>query len=232
LAQGLLAVLLPPGDLQNPCLRALVSEVSADLVIGNFIGQRFCDGVFIYDMIRKVADTVQPRLGHDRWAIDSEEEPRDRLSRFGLLSKNPTASIGRSARRKLSDVLYLVCQYALLALSALRALIKIIITAPALPSRKTNVFRTSPTSTPATPRDPSTESIKPDPLALHTIKPIINYAAWPTVADIACLEARVPWVLGSLALLQRLLAAITTDMTESNGRIDRSVFSSFSAAMT
>ncbi len=55
LSEGLLAVLLPTDDVQNPCLRALASEVFADLVLGNFIGGRLCESVFIWEAFAKYA---------------------------------------------------------------------------------------------------------------------------------------------------------------------------------
>lgn len=225
LAQGLLAVLLPPGDLRNPCLRALVSEVSADLVIGNFIGARFSESVFIYDMIRRVADIIQPRSGHHRWAIDITNEPQDRLSRFGLLVKSDPTTSGRTVLCNLCEILSLVCQYALLAITVLRAAIRIFMAAPSLTSRRTHVYRDSVKGTPAMPENSSNPSIEADWSTPSTdkIQPIIDYAAWPAIADIACLESRVPWVLGSVTLLHQLLSRATISFGELDGRLDRSV---------
>ncbi|RYZ32624.1 MAG: hypothetical protein EOP01_00570, partial [Propionibacteriaceae bacterium] len=43
LVQGVLAVLLPTEDLENGCLRALVAEIFAEMILGNGISGKACE---------------------------------------------------------------------------------------------------------------------------------------------------------------------------------------------
>lgn len=224
LAQGLLSVLLPPGDLQNPCLRAMISEVSADLIIGNYIGLKFTDSAFIYDMIRRTADITLYRLHGKRWAVDIQDEPKDRLSQFGLLSKGSTAGMNRTSSQKLSDMLVMIGQYTLLLLTWLKCVFAIFASGSSLPGRR---YVGQPiTKASATTSAP--EAMKPIPESKDThippaVKPIVQYAAWAALSEIACLETRMPWAMSSLMLLDRLLSKTFTGFSNSDGRIDRSV---------
>ncbi|RYO81323.1 hypothetical protein DL766_006587 [Monosporascus sp. MC13-8B] len=49
LAQGLLAILLPTEDLENPCLTALVGEILSELVIGNLIANKISEPWLIWE---------------------------------------------------------------------------------------------------------------------------------------------------------------------------------------
>lgn len=223
LAQGLLAVLLPPGDLQNPCLRALVSEVSADLIIGNFIGTRFCESSFIYDSIRKAADVVQPRLGHARWAISDNDLPKDRLSKFGLLS---TSNRGAASQpRQLSEIVMLWLQYLGVAFNILRTFVMALFTASSLPSRRaTAKYRKaanleSPLTTPASAA--SAASFQSLHATTRSPRPLLDYSIIQAISRIGSFQERMPWFHGLVQLARQLSGKFLPHYVGFDGPIDR-----------
>lgn len=56
LAQGILAVLLPPEDLQNACLQVLVRDLLADLILGRVVGGTIAEPWFIYEVVGKLLE--------------------------------------------------------------------------------------------------------------------------------------------------------------------------------
>lgn len=60
LVQGTLAVLLPTEDLENACLRTLVAEVFSELILGNGIGGKACDGWLLWEALTKIIQTLRP----------------------------------------------------------------------------------------------------------------------------------------------------------------------------
>ena len=73
LAEGILAVLLPVEDLQNPCLSALVTDIFADLILGNLIGDRLSAPLQLYDLLTKGVELFHLRLGLPSWIRPSYE---------------------------------------------------------------------------------------------------------------------------------------------------------------
>lgn len=188
-------------------------------MIGNFIGNRFSQNSFIYDTVRRAADIIQTRLDHERWAVDEDDQPKDRLSQFGLLSKGALRNTSDHDTHTVSDVLLLWFQYCLIAISGLRALISALVSAPSLPRRKGHGSATSPTASPLT---PSSADGMSSPHADHRrTKPILQYQAWTAMKRVACFESRMPWAAGILALLHQSFLQRTPGLGEIDGTIDR-----------
>jgi hypothetical protein len=61
LAQNVLAVLLPTEDLQNDCLRALVEQILAEMVVGNIIGNRLCENWALWELITNGIEATRTR---------------------------------------------------------------------------------------------------------------------------------------------------------------------------
>ena len=89
LAEGVVSVLLPSEDLQNGCLRTLLTETLADLVLGRFVGDVVSEPAFIWDGIAKAAELIAG-AGADaggRTRGREEEEQRRVMSASGNLEK-------------------------------------------------------------------------------------------------------------------------------------------------
>ena len=89
LADGVLSILLPTEDLENDCLRKLLTEVLADIVLGNFIGGIASQPMFIWDGITKMAELVandgQNRDEEDEEMAKKKLSASGKLEQFGLL---------------------------------------------------------------------------------------------------------------------------------------------------
>lgn len=95
LVQGVLAVLLPKKDLQNPTLRILVADIVADMILGNAVSGRLCQGWVVWDSIAKATLIMQARMlgwkdeqaGQDSENDDSPAtmDTRSALEKSGLL---------------------------------------------------------------------------------------------------------------------------------------------------
>jgi PXA domain len=61
LAQSVLAVLLPTEDLQNECLRSLVGQILAEMIVGNIIGTRICESWALWELITNAIEAVRAK---------------------------------------------------------------------------------------------------------------------------------------------------------------------------
>lgn len=113
----MLAVLLPSEDLQNRCLRALVGEILAEMIIGNVLSSRLCEPWALWELIAQLLEpfrtggaAVEPEAGvsksRKRNMDGKPQEAKDagasaksnstsgtnRLEQFGLLNSRAQTS--------------------------------------------------------------------------------------------------------------------------------------------
>ncbi|KAF2455891.1 hypothetical protein BDY21DRAFT_63019 [Lineolata rhizophorae] len=163
LVQGALAVLLPTEDLENGCLRTLVGEIFAEMVLRNGVGGRACEGWLLWEGIIKIVDVLRPSSGPDtdvgseaKETAGSEQSRKvaSRLEQYGLVSSSKSSSAsapslssatgplevpGRASSRwegkSVSSVFWLIVQYAFWTFAAARYLVVTIATSSSLPAR-------------------------------------------------------------------------------------------------
>ena len=212
LVQGALAALLPTEDLENACLRTLVADVIADSILGNTIGGKVCEGWFIWGSITKLIEVVKAR--NEPKAMDEgiEVDTRSRLEKFGLLSeKGPKKEASTDDRRsKLSSTLWQILQYGFLTFMTIRFVVLGIITASSEPRRSTLSSKTTGSSE-AQPMEEKTEP--PRPILSFKILSIV-----PVLMDVG---SRMPWLSGSLALLQYQLIHGPFGLAATGGLLDQ-----------
>lgn len=199
LVQGALAVLLPTEDLENACLRTLVADVIAEIILGNSIGGKVCEGWFIWDSITKLVEVAKAKLDPKATGRQIEVDTRSRLEKFGLLadkSKNEKAN-PHSTRSAFSSVLWRMLQYGYLAFMSVRFVILGFTAAYSQPLRSASVTRT-PTSTESSSIDTTVEP-------RHLPRPILSFRIFPLVSTVLDIPSRMPWLSGSIALLQHHL---------------------------
>lgn len=197
LAQGALAVLLPTEDLENLSLRTLVADVLAETILGNSIGGRVCEGWFIWTSIAKVVEAVRASMNPRATGEEIEVDTRSRLEKFGLLSERghdtgPTMDGERSA---FSEVFWRLLQYGYLTIITLRFVVVGLFAASAAPRRSSSIWNAAADS----PIAKATER----PAAI--LRPILDFRIFSLVSTILDLSFRMPWLSGSLALLQHHL---------------------------
>lgn len=208
LAQGVLAVLLPNEDLQNPCLFAMVSEVFADMILGTFVAGRMCENVFIFDAIQNASETVQARLQTKSWAVDSmmapPKSPRSRLSKFGLVVEREQSSV-RKDGFTIVQLGRALLQYVMLVVTGLRAMIAALAAATSLPRRT------------------SYSGLEESKAASESVSrtAMLALPLWHTIAMLLDIDARMPWLSGLASLLQWLSMTGPGRVGAVDSRLDR-----------
>ncbi|KAF2275829.1 uncharacterized protein EI97DRAFT_450650 [Westerdykella ornata] len=204
LVQGLLAVLLPTEDLENGCLRALVVEIFAEMILGNGISGKACEGWLLWEGITKVAEVLQPPPEGQ----EKEELPQNSLDRYGLLSAPvPDPADPRPSSRKEmqhgitsvvpTDVFWTILQYAILAFTWFRTVVLAAVRSSALPVR----------SSPG--------------IGIAAKRPMLSMRLWSCVSQLVELERRMPWLSGFASLLHWLALAGPGRVGGIDGVLDR-----------
>ena len=215
LVQGALAVLLPTEDLENACLRTLVADVISDSILGNSIGGKVCEGWFIWSSINKVVEVVKAKIEPRATGEQIEVDTRSRLEKFGLLSdQSRDAEHSKQIRRSaFSSSFWRILQYGYLAFVALRFIILGFITSYSQSPRSHSALRTS-KSTESSPVEKAAESH-------HRPRPILDFSIFPLVSIFMDLSSSMPWLSGSVALLQHHLIHGPLNIGATGGIIDQ-----------
>lgn len=227
LFEGVLGHLLPPEDLENPCLRVLVNEIFAEMIMGNGVGKA-CEGWLIWDGIAKALTAV-----HDNSHIIVEklESPTaSRLEQFGLLPSqdaNPQTSMPANSAngiaQTISILLWELLRIAFLIFVSLRTAVTVFTESASLPPRSTEEHVLFPTTIAS--MDDSYASITSTPsrssVKAHPKRPILKMSAWSVPRRLLHLHDRMPWLSSTVSLIQHYLIYGPGNMCSTDGRIDR-----------
>ena len=203
LAQGALAVLLPTEDLDNTCLRTLVGDVIAELILGQGISAKACEGWFVHNAITKIAEIVRARLEPKATGEEMEVEARSRLERFGLLSSKVEQEQIHSPtthQSLLSALFWRILQYGYLLSLFIRFVLAGMSQARYLPSRS----RSGLSSDHVTKRVIGPKSTS---LPSTSARPIVEYRCFTLISTILDLSTRMPWLAGFFSMCQHLTIA-------------------------
>ncbi|PYI28743.1 hypothetical protein BP00DRAFT_449013 [Aspergillus indologenus CBS 114.80] len=200
LVQGALAILLPTEDLENVCLRTLLCDIMADLILGNGVAGKLSDGCFILESITKLVDNAgRDSLKED--AITAQSRQRSRLHEYGLISSREELLKGSSHPQtpvRIPDWAWQLLQFGYTVYVALHFIIvglfRVSSTNPA-PSSRTS---TSPISKATETNGMCTSSRK---------RPVLKYRLYGMLAQLLDVPRRMPWLGGCLALVQHLILA-------------------------
>ena len=169
----------------------------ADSILGNSIGGRICEGWFIWASITKFIDVVKARIEPKATGEELEVGTRSRLEKFGLLSEENQSTdrnlSNHSRKSTFSSMFWRILQYFYLAFVTARFVILGFVTAYTRPPRSSTTLKT--------PGSPIATKVEP----LRKPRPIISFRVFPLISDLLDLPSRMPWVSGSLALLQHHL---------------------------
>ncbi|KAL3710299.1 hypothetical protein TMatcc_004092 [Talaromyces marneffei ATCC 18224] len=201
LAQSVLAVLLPTEDLENVCLRTLVEDVLSDLILGNQVSGRVCEGWFIWTAISKVITVVKQRDSEATSTIGQSLDAvaeASRLERFGLLSEdgNETKNAQKHSQSMASLWLWKILYSVYLAYVTMRFIIGgLLHTALSNPeATATEMLQTDPVTT-------TKATNQPGPC-----RPVLSYRAFGLISQLMGVPQKMPWLNGSLSLIQSLLS--------------------------
>lgn len=219
LVQGALAVLLPTEDLENTCLRTLVGDVITDLILGNGISQKACDGWFIWESITKLVETVKARLEPKATGEEIEMDTRSRLERYGLLSSKEAVQKGHSSsgnQLRISALFWRILQYGYLTFLVIRFVLIGLVRAFSLPPRSHSPSKSSPSS-PIVKSAEAPATWTSTPLK----RPVLTYRVFNLVSHFLDLSTRMPWLAGLLSLIQHYVICGPGRMGETDGVLDK-----------
>lgn len=217
LLNRLLPFLLPPEDLQNPCLEVLVSEIFSELIFHNGICGKACEPWLLWDGITKLLRTLRPDRLYLKRATDSTT---------GV--PNDTPSSGRARRhqwlRQRCDAVihtfWAVIQHIVMICLCIRSASLAVMHASSIQAR----------ALPPLPLDGSTgdhAAYPPRRDRTHgthrriEMRPIIDMHAWSCMSELLMLRRRAPWLSGMLSLLRYLALYGPGQICCVNSRLDR-----------
>lgn len=236
LIQGVLAVLLPTEDLENGCLRALVAEIFAEMILGNGISRKACEGWVLWEGITRIAEVLQhpgPKEEELKSHDDSPDQSLSRLERYGLLGppvagKNgPSHLLSSNTKRRhtatmtAKGLFWTIVQYMFLAGTALRAAIGMIATSSSLPLRAA-IVTGGQSAVEADHETPPAQSVNRAERQLLTSKrPIVSMKLWSCASQLVELDTRMPWLSGFISMLRWGALAGPGRLGDMNGILDR-----------
>lgn len=225
MVQGVLAVFLPPEDLENACFRTFVTDIFGEVILGRGIGRKACESWFIWGAITKIAETVRARLAPKVTGEEIVNDTQSGLEKVGLLSTNEDSDAQNPAQSSIIPLcvpthFWRILQYGYLAFIVLRFITLGLYAATSRPQRS---------STSASPSNRATDS---SPTVEHgeaptlesprgSKRPIITMRIWSLASHLADLADRMPWLTGSLSFLQYQLLAGVGRVGATDGLLDR-----------
>ncbi|KAK7908296.1 hypothetical protein PG985_015599 [Apiospora marii] len=199
LVQGLLALLLPTEDLENECLTSLVGQIFSELIIGNLFVNKLSEPWMLWEIL-----IILTRLA-DRGS--SSDTTGSKKSDGAAASEMDGAARGMGSKQprgfSISRGFWSLIQWGFLAVSLIRAFIATTALSRSLPPRPPPLAART-----LGLKDHMDGEKHYDSLADHhsletPVKvPIAQFSLWPCLANLLEMDVRMPWLGGTLSLLQ------------------------------
>nr|XP_036584762.1 PXA domain-containing protein [Colletotrichum truncatum]KAF6794412.1 PXA domain-containing protein [Colletotrichum truncatum] len=190
LVQGVLAILLPTEDLENDCLTSLVGQIFSELIIGNVLVNRLSQPWLIYELFIIITRVLE------RTPLEPVEE--------GVAEAMQSSSAAPLARRSWSiqEAFWSFVHWFFLAFAMIRFFVTTVAMSSSLPPRSANASNekhevTGQISVSMTPKalaaSDETQPVK---------TPIVAFKLWTCISDLIEMDARMPWLSGTLSMIQ------------------------------
>ena len=231
LVSRILPLILPPEDLQNPCLHVLVSEVFSDMIVRNAVCGKASEAWVIWEGVTKLLNSFRfHRQGFVPTASTSgTASPINKLEQFGLLT-SAEAPRGEDLRTHkqgtlnvIAQVFWSILQFTSMLWLAFRILGTALMQGSSIPERSTRGCKTKTNNKLSATALESGDGLVPK----HTIivdydkPPIIGMKIWTCLSRLMLLDQRMPWLSGCLSLVQWLLLHGPGQVCSTNGPLDR-----------
>lgn len=233
LVSRVLPLVLPPEDLQNPCLHVLVSEIFSEMIVHKVLCQRVSEPWLLWEGVTKAINVLRrPDLVQRPPPPDEVASPAGRLEQFGLLSsKEAGASQDRRSSKAggmdfIIRVFWTALQLSTMAWLFLRSFVLALMHASSLPARSSHAHggKTS-DKPPVTAVDPSEGGPDPHPRVTRhddgLKRPVVRMRVWTCISRLTTLDQRMPWFSGFLSLLQWLSLRGPGQVCRTDGPLDR-----------
>jgi len=225
-------VLLPTEDLANACLRTLVTDIIADLILGRALADKVCEPWFIHGAVSKVVEIVTSRATGETTVDEKASQHDERISRlekFGLLSSKTAGEGNNSPERHQSPTsawVWRLLQFAFIAFQSLRFILVGIVHAQHLPRRVGQNQHLLDVSTSASSSLYSHKSPAPSTRRLSDAnsgspRAVINYRLFSCISTILDLSVRMPWLASSLGFWQHVLSEGPGRYGSANSMLDK-----------
>jgi hypothetical protein len=220
-----LALLLPYEEHQNPCLQVLVSEILSEMIFHNGICGKACESWLIWEGVTKTIYAVRPDLIPEPQPAEAPQV--NRLTQFGLVSQDDNNAPVRQSRYPRLDALkqafWAVLQSLWLAWILLRSSIAVLMQASSLPARSShpksvesesslNIDMINHSGDLDTSTPPTSDSRKVS---------ILGMTLWTCLSKLTRLQDRMPWLIGTISLVQWLLLYGPGRLCCTDSRLDR-----------
>ncbi|GAM88839.1 hypothetical protein ANO11243_068730 [Dothideomycetidae sp. 11243] len=220
LIEGVLDHLLPPEDLQNPCLKVLVSEIFSEMIVGNVLGGKVCQGWFLWDVTTKAVLAARPVSIPP--SVEAGSKKSSRLDQYGLLSDQTSGREAFRARPRVHSVYALIVN---IGWEILRVALLLFV----LPSRFGGGVRSDSGGLSLQPPSSATSSCDAgsnvaQQLATKQDKvAVLDMAAWRVPMHLLGLNVKMPWLVGALSLVQHFGLSGPGRIGAADSRMDRYV---------
>ncbi|EQB50508.1 PXA domain-containing protein [Colletotrichum gloeosporioides Cg-14] len=211
LVQGVLAVLLPTEDLENDCLTSLVGQIFSELIIGNVLANRLSQPWLIYECLIILTRVLE------RKSEPIEEDVAE------AVQAGSAAPLPRPARRSWSiqGVFWSFVHWCFLSFAMIRLIVTTLAMSSSLPPRADVAYNEKHEVT-----SQLSDSKTPDALtgldeAQPVKTPIFAFKLWTCISDLIELDARMPWLSGTLSMLQLGAMKGPGRVAALNGPMDR-----------
>lgn len=228
LVSQVLPLVLPPEDLQNPCLHVLVSEVFSEMIVHNAICGRASESWLIWEGVTKVIRALRPDYVPQTPA-DEGQSSINKLEQFGLLSSATIADQTELRRARggrldlIAQVFWTTVQIIMTLWLFLRAFVIALMHASSIPARPGRSRKA------ALSDKVRVSAVVPDslPNPQHTIltsiekRPVVRMQVWTCISRLTAIERRMPWLSGLLSLVQWLSLYGPGGLCKTNSTLDR-----------
>ncbi|KAM0447129.1 hypothetical protein ACHAQK_000676 [Fusarium lateritium] len=187
LVQGVLAILLPTEDLENPCLTALVEQIFSELIIGNVIANKASQPWMLYEGICITARVLQQKKEQGAVVLAKQDE-----------SSEPKLDVKGRRAWSVRSMFLGVIQLGMLVVASLRFITTALVMASSLPARTTPIDEKEALLD----HDMSSSSSPSSRPLDYTKAPILSCRVWTCLGNLLELSLRMPWLDGFLSLLQ------------------------------
>ncbi|KAL1889821.1 hypothetical protein Sste5346_008679 [Sporothrix stenoceras] len=242
LVRGLLAVLLPTEDLENECLTSLVSNIFAELLVGNVLAGRVAQPWMMYEIVGLVAKIVREKMDGDDNDKGPKQLAKKRRAAPKLLQKQTqSGQSGNWITTTAAPVFWSVLKIGFALFASIRFLVTSITLSRSLPLRGIVVTKVK---EPIAEKEKETSTkdsnfldvkLKPSSASIYSVAtvatsvagtdepvvPVLAFSVWATISNVVQLDVRMPWLYGGLSMLQWLAMAGPGCIAALNRPLDR-----------
>lgn len=205
-------------------LRTLVGDILADLIVGQAVAGKICEGWFLHQAITKVVEVIKDRVEPKATGEAIQVDTRDRLEKFGLLSSkfdDEKVHSFEDDQSRISALFWRIMQYGYLVFVFLRLFARGMSQARHVPRRMHRPRSTPTSSAPKAPNDPISLPPSPAPHVDQTPMHVLNYRLFVFISTLLDLSTRMPWLASTFVFWQHFLIAGPGHFGKTNSTLDK-----------